>query len=170
MSLPIIIAPDIRLQKKSSPVQNISDEIQIILMDILQSLHSNNAIGLCGMHVGIALQLVVIDLNGKSPVFMINPTIAQKSDETIISDEGSVSFPGITVPIVRHKSVTIEYLDYNGSKKIEVMHDLMSICAQHEIDQMNGINILNRFSPMQRDRYLKKVEKYVRIQGKNDTK
>jgi peptide deformylase len=170
MSLQLVIAPDSRLQKQSSPVQTISHEIQSCLMDILKTLYHHNAIGLCGAHVGIDLQLVVIDLNGNHPIFMVNPMITNQSDETIISNESSVSFPGITVPIMRHKSVTVEYLDYDGNKKIEVMHDLLSICAQHEIDQMNGINILSGFSPMQRDRYLKKVEKYVRIQKKNNIK
>ncbi len=166
MSLPIIIAPDKRLQKQSQPVKEISDDIRKLLKDILETLHVNEAIGLAGPHVGIDLQVVVIDLDGSSPIFMINPVITQKSDETIMSEESSVSFPGIKVQIMRHKSVTVEYLDENGNKHISEMNDLMSICAQHEIDQMNGINILHGFSPMKKDMYLKKVEKYVRIQRK----
>ena len=168
MALPIVMAPDKRLQIKSRPVNFISSDVQMLLKDILNTIHVNEAIGLAGPHVGVDLQVVVIDLDGKSPIFMINPAITQKSDETIMSEEGSVSFPGIKVPIMRHNSVIIEYLDYNGNKKVENMNKLLSICAQHEIDQMNGKNILDGFSQMKKDMYLRKVEKYVKIQRKNN--
>lgn len=161
MSLPIVIAPDPRLNRKSRKVEIVSAEIQQLLNDILQILRENDAIGLSGNHVGIDLQLVVIDLDGKSPLFMVNPNITHKSDEVVKSEEGSVSFPGITVEIIRNKKITVEFLDYNGQKNTVEMDGLLSICAQHEIDQMNGINILDGLSHLKKKILMKKLLKNI---------
>jgi peptide deformylase len=161
MSLPIVIAPNPRLNMKSKKVEIVSAEIQELLKNILKTLHENDAIGLAGNHVGIDLQLVVIDLDRKSPIFMVNPHITHKSDEIVKSEEGSVSFPGITVEIIRHKKITVEFLDYDGQKNTVEMDGLLSICAQHEIDQMNGINILDGLSHLKKKILMKKLLKNI---------
>lgn len=157
--LKVVIAPSEKLSIKAEPVINITAQIQQHLQDILQTLRAHSAIGLCGTHVGIHLQLIVIEIETNSPVFMVNPKILQTSVDKIMSEEGSVSFPGIKVPIQRHKEIKIQYLDYHGNEVIQNLHGLMSICAQHEIDQMNGITLLNGLSKLKRDFYMKKVNK-----------
>lgn len=159
MSLPVIVAPDRRLHIKAREVELVSTEIQEILKEILETLHENNAIGLSATHVRIDLQLVVIDLDGKSPIFMVNPIITHKSDEVVESEEGSVSFPGIKVKIMRHKLTKVEFLDCDGQKCVSKMDGLLSICTQHEIDQMNGITILDNLSYKKREFFMKKLTK-----------
>jgi peptide deformylase len=162
MSLPIIIAPDSRLHKKARKIEEVSTEVQELLNNILATLHETGAIGLTANHIGIDLQLVVIDLDGSSPLFMVNPIINHKSDEMIESEEGSVSFPGIKVSIMRHKIITVDFLDYNGKGHIIEMDGLLSICAQHEIDQMNGITILDGLSHLKKEFFMKKLVKNIR--------
>ena len=153
----IVLWPDVRLKIKAKPVESLDDEIRNLLDEILDAINLNKAIGLSGTHIGIDLQLVVVAVN--DPIYMVNPEITYFSNEKIISHEGSVSFPAIEVPIERSNSVVVKYLDYNGIEVVKELNGLESICAQHEIDQMNGITILDRLSRLKREFYLKKMMK-----------
>lgn len=153
----VVLWPDSRLKTKAKPVQCVTDEIRNLLDKILEAIRENNAIGLSSNHLGIDLQLVVIAVN--NPIFMINPEIITYSDNKINSEEGSISFPGIKVPIIRSQSVIVEYLDYSGIKVVSEVNGLESICIQHEIDQMNGITILDRLSRLKKEFYIKKLMK-----------
>lgn len=160
----IIIAPHSILHTISKRVEEVTPEIQNILQSILQAANENNAIGLAASHIGINLQLVVININ--TPIFMINPKILWRSQSTVMSEEGSVSFPGIIVQIQRHTHIQVKYLNYDGIEEMKNFEKQTAICIQHEIDQMNGITILDSFSPLKRDLYLKKVQKYVKMHKK----
>jgi len=151
----IVLWPDTRLKVKAELVSSVTRDIQAILDNILKVISENNAIGLSANHIGINLQLIVIAVS--DPIFMVNPRIVDHSSMKYIGEEGSISFPGITVPIERYNSITVEYLNYFGEIQTVKYSDLIAICIQHEIDQMNGITILDRLSPLKRDFYIKKL-------------
>lgn len=153
----IVLWPDVRLKVKAKPVEFVNDEVRKLLDQILDVININKAIGLSGTHLGIDLQLVVVAVN--DTIYMVNPEITYFSNEKIISHEGSVSFQGIEVPIERSKSVVVRYLDYHGIEVVKELFGLEAICAQHEIDQMNGITILDRLSHLKKEFYLKKLMK-----------
>jgi peptide deformylase len=153
----IVLWPDIRLKVKAEPVAVVTSEIQEILNNILTVIRKHNAIGLSASHIGIPLQLVVVLIN--EPIFMVNPVIVDFSDEKHTSEEGSISFPRIVVPIERHYSIKVEYLDYFGVTQLVEYSGLTATCIQHEIDQMNGVTLLDRLSPLKRDFYTKKLMK-----------
>lgn len=157
--LPIVIAPDPKLLIPSRHVNIVTQDIQNLMHDILETLYHHKAIGLAATHVGVALQIIVIHID--KPLFLINPHIINWSEAIVISDEGSVSFPGIIVPINRRQSITIEYLDYDNNQQVQSFDGLHSICIQHEVDQMNGITILNGLSSIKQSMYLKKVRKNI---------
>ena len=153
----IVLWPDRRLKVKAEPVAEVNSEIQAILNNILTVIREHNAIGLSASHIGVPLQLVVVLIS--EPVFMVNPVIIHRSDEKHTSEEGSISFPGIVVPIERYHSITVEYLDYFGKFQIVEYSGLTATCIQHEIDQMHGITLLDRLSPLKREFYTKKLMK-----------
>lgn len=153
----IILWPDNRLKTKAKPVQLVTDEIRSLLDMILKAIKDNGAIGLSGNHLGIDLQLVVVAVS--DPILMVNPEIITYSNDKVNLEEGSVSFPAIKVPIIRSQSIVVKYLDYSGVEVVSELSDLESICTQHEIDQMNGITILDRLSRLKREFYMKKLMK-----------
>lgn len=153
----IVLWPDPRLNIKGEPITEITSNIQLIFDNILAVIYKYNAIGLSANHIGVNLQLVVIAVS--DAIFMANPTIIGFSKEKNISEEGSISFPGIKVPIERYNSITVEYVDYFGQQKTIQYFGLTAICIQHEIDQMNGITILDRLSRLKREFYTKKLMK-----------
>ena len=53
----------------------------------------------------------------------------------------------------------VEYLDYQGKKKILKANGLLATCIQHEIDHLNGILFIDYLSKLKRDIILKKLSK-----------
>ena len=53
----------------------------------------------------------------------------------------------------------IDYIDYNGNKKILKAEGLLSTCVQHEVDHLNGILFIDYLSKLKRDMIIKKLKK-----------
>ena len=62
--------------------------------DMLETMYSAPGIGLAAVQVGILKRLIVIDvpkIKGKNPIFLVNPEITFKSNNTSTSEEGCLS-------------------------------------------------------------------------------
>lgn len=95
----------------------------------------------------------------------VNPEIAWVSDETFQHQEGSVSMPGVADTVERHARIRVRYQDLDGCWRTEEADGLLSVCHQHEIDQLDGIFWLQRLSPLKRDRLIRRYEKLRRTVG-----
>ena len=81
---------------------------------------------------------------------MLNPKIINASDEMEQSDEGCLSCPGITAPVVRHKEVEVEYTNLSGKAEKIKASELLSHCLQHEIDHLEGKTLFQTCLPQYR--------------------
>ena len=54
-------------------------------------------------------------------------------------EEGCLSVPNQFAEIDRPKTCEIEYLDYNGTKKLLKAEGLLATCIQHEINHYKNI-------------------------------
>ena len=50
------------LKKKSREVENIDEKIQILIDDMIETMHKYNGVGLAEVQVGVLKRVVVIDL------------------------------------------------------------------------------------------------------------
>ena len=122
-------------------------------------------IGITAPHVGVLKCLVILELDPTKEVrFYVNPEIEWFSTETIRHEEGSVSMPGVSDEIERSAAVRVRYQELSGVSQTEEATGLLSICLQHEIDQLDGIFWIYRLSKLRRDRLIKRYEKLQRIQ------
>jgi len=160
---PIIRYPDPRLALPAQPVTVFDDALRELARDLLETLHAAPGIGITAPHVGIALRVVVLDLDAVVGArTYINPTIEWASPEMIMHQEGSVSMPGVNDDIQRHAKIRIGYRDLEGKPHTEESTGLRAVCHQHEIDQLNGIFWLQRLSRLKRDRLIKRFGKLSR--------
>ena len=156
MSTEIVIAPDERLRTECAPVEVIDDEVVKIAKRMAKAMYKNEGCGIAAPQIGILRQIVVIDVTWgddveKNPLFLINPVIMEKSDETKVGSEGCLSVPGISLDIERSTSVVVRALDLQGRlMQYEASNNLLCVCLQHEIDHLHGITMLERLSPEQR--------------------
>ena len=145
-----------KLRKPLETKPMTQEQIDEISTTLLTELKRHGGIGLSANQIGLDVRACVI--NVKEPLVLINPVVTEVSKETVayveqcLSLEKSMRKP---VKTVRHKSFTLE-CDNLGTVKFssdskeswkdsnEFFSDeglLECVCAQHEIDHLNGVLI-----------------------------
>jgi peptide deformylase len=157
---PIVAYPDPRLRQPAAAVTQFDDELRSLAADLVDTLRAAEAFGITAPHVGIPLQVMVIQLGkpGSERIY-VNPRIVSASSETARQEEGSVSMPGFTEKLERPARIQVAYQDLQGVEQIEEAEGLLAVCHQHEIDQLAGIFWIDRLSRLKRDRLLKRYAK-----------
>ena len=167
--LTVLRFPDERLRTKAQPVTDINDDIRTIVDNMLETMYQEKGVGLAATQVNIHQRIVVIDVSedGDSPLVLINPEIIQKSDDTVVNEEGCLSVPGCYAKVNRHSTVTVKALDQNGKEFTLDADELLAICIQHELDHLSGILFVDYLSPLKRQRIKTKLEKEARLAKNN---
>ena len=167
--LNIVTEPSPILHKKSESVKEVTDEIRLLMQDMLITMHHNNGIGLAAVQVGVLKKVIVIELPAEAaidaymPLFMVNAEIIKKSDDTIEFKEGCLSVPSFFAEVTRPKDIIVKFLNYDGKEEIlNIPHSLLAVCVQHEIDHTNGIVFIDYLSKLKRNIAIKKVIKHLK--------
>ena len=148
-----------KLKTKIEPTPFTQQEIDEISVTLLQELKKHGGIGLSANQIGIDKRACVI--NVKEPLVLINPRVAEVSEESVIYVEQCLSMPKTMrkpVQTVRFKTLTVE-CDNLGTvifspdskeewKNSEEFYNdegmLECVVAQHEIDHLEGRLITDR--------------------------
>jgi peptide deformylase len=148
-----------KLKTKIEPTPFTQQEIDEISVTLLQELKKHGGIGLSANQIGINKRACVI--NVKEPLVLINPRVAEVSEESVVYVEQCLSMPKTMrkpVQTVRFKTLTVE-CDNLGTvlfspdskeewKTSEEFYNdegmLECVVAQHEIDHLEGRLITDR--------------------------
>ena len=146
-----------KLKSIVEPSTFTKEEIDEISITLLQELKRHGGIGLSANQIGINKRACVI--NVKEPLVLINPRVKQVSEDMIAYVEQCLSIPkSMRKPVktVRHKSFQVEtdnlgLVEFSPDSETgtwensdEFFSDeglLECVCAQHEIDHLNGVLI-----------------------------
>jgi peptide deformylase len=166
--LQVLTFPDDRLRTIAKPVVAVTEEIQKIVDDMIDTMYDEDGIGLAATQVNIHQRIVVIDVSEHrdQPMVLINPEITEKSGEDGI-EEGCLSVPGARALISRAAQVKVNALDRDGKPFSFEADDLLAICVQHELDHLEGKLFVDYISPLKRKRIKEKLEKIKRMNEKN---
>ena len=135
------------LKKKSREIEEITDKIQVLIDDMIETMHKYNGVGLAAVQVGVLKRVVVIDLyDDNGPIVFINPVIKKEKGEQEC-DEGCLSFPNQFAKIIRPKEVEVEALDREGKKFKLKAKGLLAQAISHEVDHLNGIVFVTKIIP-----------------------
>ena len=159
----IITEPNKILRQKSLPVDQVGAEDQRLMDDMLETMYNSNGIGLAAIQIGVPKRIIVMDISKNdeknSPMYFVNPLIKNKVTETSIYEEGCLSVPNFFAEVNRPKKCNIEYLDYDGNKKILNAEGLLATCIQHEMDHLEGILFIDYLSKLKKTMIVKKLLK-----------
>ena len=146
----ILTWPDPRLSHLCDPVTDLA-ALHDLAADMFDTMYTAQGRGLAALQVGVMQRVFVMDVTWKegvkSPVTMVNPVIEWASDQVATGSEGCLSIPGITADVTRPTQVRMRWSDLAGDTHIEVLTGFAAICAQHELDHLNGIVTFDRVSP-----------------------
>jgi peptide deformylase len=155
------------LRTKCTSVTSIDSRVLKNLDGMLELMYKNRGIGLGANQAGLTQRLVVIDLqeNGiRKPIFLINPEILEKSEETEIGPEGCLSVPLKERSEVRRSTrIKVKYLNKGGEEVWLEASGLLAICIQHEVDHLNGILYLDHLPKERREFVVGKVRENIRL-------
>ena len=159
----IITEPNKLLRQVSKPVNQVGKEEQKLMKDMLETMYAANGIGLAAIQVGIPKRIIVMDIckeeNKKEPRYFVNPVIKNKDTLKATYEEGCLSVPNQFAEIDRPGKCEVEYLDYNGQKKLLKAEGLLATCIQHEMDHLEGILFIDYLSKLKRSMIIKKLLK-----------
>ena len=159
----IITEPNKILRQKSIKVESVGKEEQKLMDDMLDTMYDANGIGLAAIQIGVPKRIIVMDIakneEKRSPLYFVNPVIKNKNSELSTYEEGCLSVPNYFAEIDRPKKCDVEYLDYNGEKKILNAEGLLATCIQHEMDHLEGVLFIDYLSKLKKTMIIKKLSK-----------
>ena len=159
----ILTEPNSLLRQVSKPVEKVGKEEQQLMDDMLDTMYSANGIGLAAIQIGVPKRIIVMDLSKdkekKEPRYFVNPVIKNKALLKSTYEEGCLSVPNQFAEIDRPKNCDVEYLDYNGKKKLLKAEGLLATCIQHEMDHLEGILFIDYLSKLKKSMIIKKLSK-----------
>tara|TARA_B100000686_G_scaffold239229_1_gene247503 strand:+ start:4542 stop:5066 length:525 start_codon:yes stop_codon:yes gene_type:complete len=159
----IITEPNKILRQVSTSVVSVGIEEQKLMNDMLETMYQANGIGLAAIQIGVPKRIIVLDISkneeNKNPMYFVNPIIKNKNQENSTYEEGCLSVPNYFAEVDRPKNCEVEYLDYNGNKKILKADGLLATCIQHEMDHLEGILFIDHLSKLKKSMITKKLSK-----------
>ena len=142
------------LRQPSKEVHKVSQKIKTLVQDLIDTMYSQNGVGLAAPQIGENVRVFVIDVSTGNeplnPIVFINPKIIKKSG-ACISHEGCLSFPEAYTDVRRYENVMVKALDSNGRSFVMEAKEgtLLARAIQHEFDHLDGIlfidHAINRF-------------------------
>jgi peptide deformylase len=108
-------------------------------------------VGLAATQLGVLRRLLVFHAGPDGgPSALVNPEIEWLSEETVVSEEGCLSLPRISVDVERPLYARFSGRDVEGEPIVLEAAGLEARVLQHEIDHLNGVLILDRTERPQR--------------------
>ena len=159
----ILTEPNKLLRQISEPLNEVGKDEQKLMDDMLETMYAAKGIGLAAIQIGFPKRIIVMDISkdkkNKNPMYFVNPIILNKATEQSTYEEGCLSVPDQFAEIARPKKIEVEYLDYNGEKKLLNAEGLLATCIQHEMDHLEGILFIDYLSKLKKSMIIKKLSK-----------
>ena len=164
MILEIVQYGDPVLREKGLEVGEIDAKVKRLAGDMVETMRSANGIGLAAQQVGVALQLMVVDvedmedrpsamfigeteviLGDYMPMILVNPVLELSKDRESES-EGCLSFPEMSGEITRASGVRCRAKRLDGKENIFEAFGLLARAIQHEVDHLHGVLFIDRMN------------------------
>lgn len=150
------------LRKKGAKVTAFNAALKKLAVEMIETMHAAEGIGLAAQQIGQAIQLCVVDLrpveaefdweyNGARlplelfmPLVLVNPEVTVVPEPETVYEEGCLSFPQIRGDVVRPDEITVKFKDASGQAHVLRCNGLLARCVQHEVDHLNGVLYIDR--------------------------
>lgn len=125
-----------------------SDELHLLITDMLDTMHAANGAGLAAPQIGVDLQLVIFGTNTANPRYpdappvprtvLVNPVITPLGAEEIDDWEGCLSVPGLRAVVPRFARIRYQGFDQYGETIDREVEGFHARVVQHECDHLIG--------------------------------
>ncbi len=135
------------LRRRARPVPARLD-LTAVAARMARTMVDANGVGIAGPQIGLSLRVATLMLDYKTDkprtVFVRNPVIIERSDETVDGYEGCLSIPGVGGKVRRNSWIKVTYENEEGEKITTEAHKHNAVLWQHEIDHLDGVLYVDR--------------------------
>jgi peptide deformylase len=134
--------PDSVLRRKSSVVESIDDDVQLIVATMSRVLlDSPHGTGISAIQIGIPLRIVVLNHTRAlgNEIVLINPIALQISGRMVTRKEGCLSLPNYHADVTRRNKIRVKALNLVGDEFIYATSGYEATVLQHELNHLDGI-------------------------------
>jgi peptide deformylase len=136
---------DPALRLRAHEVAEIDDDVRRLADRMVSLMHDARGVGLAATQVGVLRRLFVFQPDPEEDAkAVVNPVIAERADETESDTEGCLSLQGVNVPVDRSTRVVLEGKDPNGDDVRFELEGYAARVAQHELDHLDGVLMIDR--------------------------
>jgi peptide deformylase len=140
--------PDPVLRLEAQEVQEFDADLAQLVDRMTRLMQDARGVGLAANQVGVLRRVFVIQAaDDEEPRALVNPAVVERSEENEDEEEGCLSLQGVVVPVERSLSIRIEARDAEGNPVSLELEGLLARVAQHELDHLDGVLILDRTTP-----------------------
>ena len=130
-----------------------SDWLTALASAMQATMLARNGVGIAAPQVYVSKRVIIVasranlrypDAADMPAVVMVNPEILEKSDNTILGEEGCLSVPDERGMVARAEMVKVRYFTLEGEQIETVFHGFPARIVQHEVDHLNGVLFVER--------------------------
>ena len=124
-----------------------SAELDTLIADMFETMHSVGGVGLAAPQIGVDMQLVIFgfDSSERYPdapavpqTILLNPVITPLSQDMEEGWEGCLSVPGLRGAVSRYSLIRYEGIDPKGERIERTAEGFHARVVQHECDHLIG--------------------------------
>ena len=141
---------DPRLLRVAPPVTQFdTDELHLLITDMLDTMHAASGAGLAAPQIGVDLQLVIFGTDSVNPRYpdaplvprtvLINPVITALNADKEDGWEGCLSVPGMRGVVPRYAKIRYTGFDQYGDPIDRAVEGFHARVVQHECDHLLGL-------------------------------
>lgn len=148
---PVVRYPDPVLKRRAIEVGQITPGARALADELVETMRLGPAtVGLAAPQVGESLRLFVLDVSGHPKavephglVVLFDPELLEAREPEVMR-EGCLSVPHLTANVRRAREILLRGRDPSGEEKVYRMEGFEARAAQHELDHLDGLLILDR--------------------------
>jgi peptide deformylase len=131
-----------------------------LVTDLAETMLHHNGIGISANQCGLSHRVFV--LLGTDIIPCFNPKIVDVSTETIVLEEGCLTYPGLWVKVKRPKKIKVRYTVPNAETVTQVFDGITARAFQHELDHLDGVVHIHKASTLHREQAMTRWKKLQR--------
>ena len=145
MLKPLIPSEDPLLHKKIKKCSYNLDRSKLSYT-LNENMFHHNGIGLSANQIGIEERafVMMIDIEAQETITYFNPKILKESKNLVMMEEGCLSYPELSLEVIRPSNIIVKYEDENKNVFKERLEGFSARVFQHEYDHMEGIDFIQR--------------------------
>ena len=157
-----------KLRQYAQTIDKVTEKEIFISKKMIETMKRAPGVGLAANQIGILQKIITVNIQDheketEKVYALFNPSIKSYSTETVVMEEGCLSFPKQFIEIERPASIEIEYTNEKNKIIKGEKNGYEARVLQHEVDHLSGKLFVDYLSSLKRNMIIKRVQKLKKM-------